>query len=84
MGDESPQPPLADTLRYLQSGTMIVAPMLGLGALGYWLDGKLATKPWLAVAGLLIGMIGGFTNFIRFVTARPPGGGPPPDAGPPR
>lgn len=77
--------PLADALSYLQSGTMIVAPMLGLGVLGWWLDARWATKPWLTVAGLLIGMIGGFVNFFRFVLGPPPGPPPgaPPDA-PPR
>jgi F0F1-type ATP synthase assembly protein I len=78
MSDDHPPTPLADALRYLQSGTMIVAPMLGLGALGYWLDGRWGTKPWLLLAGLLVGMIGGFVNFFRFVL-RPPGGPTPDD-----
>jgi F0F1-type ATP synthase assembly protein I len=52
--------------------------MLGLGALGYWLDGRWGTKPWLLLAGLLVGMIGGFVNFFRFVL-RPPGGPTPDD-----
>jgi F0F1-type ATP synthase assembly protein I len=72
---DDPQPPLADAMRYLQSGTMIVAPMLGLGALGYWLDGLWGTKPWLLLAGLLVGMIGGFVNFFRFVLQPPAGPG---------
>ena len=72
---DDPQTPLADALRYLQSGTMIVAPMLGLGALGYWLDGRWGTKPWLLLAGLLVGMIGGFVNFLRFVLQPPDGPG---------
>jgi F0F1-type ATP synthase assembly protein I len=63
--------PLTDALRYMQSGTMIVAPMLGLGALGYWLDARWGTKPWLLLAGLLVGMIGGFVNFFRFVLKPP-------------
>ena len=71
MGADDGQAPLADALRYLQSGTMIVAPMLGLGALGYWLDGRWGTKPWLLLAGLLVGMIGGFVNFLRFVLQPP-------------
>ncbi|HYV86826.1 MAG TPA: AtpZ/AtpI family protein [Patescibacteria group bacterium] len=76
MGTDDKQKPLAEALNYMQSGTMIVAPMLGLGALGYWLDGRWGTKPWLMLAGLLVGMIGGFVNFFRFVL-RPPGDGPP-------
>jgi F0F1-type ATP synthase assembly protein I len=73
--------PLVDALNYLQSGTMIVAPMLGLGALGWWLDIRWGTKPWLTVAGLLLGMIGGFVNFFRFVLG-PPRERPPQDGSP--
>ena len=72
------RPPLVDAMRYAQAGTMIIAPMLGFGAVGYWLDGRLGTKPWLLVAGLVLGMIGGFVNFIRLVTTPPGGGGPQP------
>jgi len=64
---------LADALKYAQSGTMLIAPMLALGAIGYWLDRRFGTKPWLLLAGLLVGMVGGFVNFIRLVL--PPGGG---------
>lgn len=30
-------------------------PTVGLICLGYWADGQLGTKPWLFVAGVLIG-----------------------------
>jgi len=63
---------LADALKYAQAGTMLVAPMVGLGAVGYWLDRRLGTKPWLLLAGLILGMIGGFVNFFQLVL--PPGG----------
>jgi F0F1-type ATP synthase assembly protein I len=69
------RPPLVEAMRYAQAGTMIIAPMLAFGAIGYWLDGKLGTKPWLLVAGLVLGMIGGFVNFIHLVTTPPGGGG---------
>jgi F0F1-type ATP synthase assembly protein I len=78
--------PLADAVRLAQSGSVLVAPMLGLGALGYFLDGRFGTKPWLMVAGLLLGMVGGFVNFIQVVTKADRhgrrGGGAPPDPGP--
>jgi len=46
---------------------MLVAPMVGAGALGYWLDGKWGTRPWVMLAGLLLGMAGGFVSFFRLV-----------------
>ena len=63
---------LADALKYAQSGTMLVAPMVALGAIGFWLDRRFGTKPWLLLAGLIVGMVGGFVNFFRLVF--PPGG----------
>ena len=64
--------PVDDALRYGQVGTMLVAPMVVFGAVGYWLDRRFGTKPWLLLAGLILGMIGGFVNFFRLVL--PPGG----------
>ena len=45
--------------------TFVVAIILGL-ALGYWLDKKLDTAPWLLLAGLLFGIAAGFHNLFRF------------------
>ena len=81
------RPPLAEAMRLAQVGTMLVAPMLGLGGIGYFLDGRWGTKPWLMVAGLLFGMAGGFVNFVQIVTSiKKDDGGPPtgaPPTGPP-
>jgi F0F1-type ATP synthase assembly protein I len=51
---------------------MIVAPMAVFGWVGYKLDRRLGTSPWLLLAGLLAGMAGGFASFFRFVL--PPAG----------
>jgi ATP synthase protein I len=76
------RPPLADAVRYMQAGTMLVAPMLGLGALGWWIDGRFGTGPWVMVAGLLLGMVGGFVNFLQLVLPkRRDGGGDRDDSG---
>jgi hypothetical protein len=64
--------PVDEALRYGQVGTMLVAPMVAFGAIGYWLDRRFGTKPWLLLAGLILGMIGGFVSFFRLVL--PPGG----------
>lgn len=68
------RPPLVEAMRYAQVGTMLVAPMMALGAVGYLLDRKLATTPWLLLAGLLVGMTIGFISFFRLVLAPPDGG----------
>lgn len=33
--------------------------------LGNWLDGKFETKPWLLVAGVLIGFVGGTISLLK-------------------
>lgn len=46
-------------------GFQLAAMVVGGLLLGHWLDGKFGTDPWLTLAGLVIGSIGGFYNFIR-------------------
>jgi ATP synthase protein I len=58
---------LNDALKYAQISGMLVGPMLAFGAIGYWLDGRFGTKPWFMLAGLILGMIGGFVNFFKLV-----------------
>lgn len=62
-----PRDALRDAARYTQVGMMIVAPMAVFGGMGYWLDARWGSSPWLLLAGLLLGMAGGFTSFFRFV-----------------
>jgi ATP synthase protein I len=40
---------------------VVISIFLGLG-LGFWLDRRLGTKPWLTVAGLILGVVAGFRN----------------------
>ncbi len=63
--------PLAEAMRYAQVGTMLVAPIAVLGGIGYALDRKLGTKPWLLLLGMLLGMAAGFMNFFRLVLQTP-------------
>jgi F0F1-type ATP synthase assembly protein I len=67
------RPPLVEAMRYAQLGLLLIAPMLVLGAIGYWLDRRLRTAPWALLAGLLLGMAAGFTNFVRLVLEIPGG-----------
>jgi len=58
---------------YMGLGTMFAAALvMGIGV-GYWADGKLGTRPWLTVAGLLLGLVVGCYNFFVVVLRRPPG-----------
>ena len=73
--------PLVEAARYAQIGLMMVAPMGLLGGIGYALDRRFATAPWLLLGGLILGMIAGFVNFFALVM-RPAGPrGPGGDAG---
>ena len=37
--------------------------------IGYWLDGKLGTLPWLTMAGAFLVAAGGFVSLYRGITA---------------
>lgn len=62
---------LAETYRqlgpYMGLGTELVGSVVGMLLLGYFLDEHFHTSPWLTLTGALIGMVGGFYNFIREV-----------------
>lgn len=46
-------------------GFEIVAAMIGLGALGYWIDRRAGSEPTWLVVGILLGLVGGMANFLR-------------------
>jgi ATP synthase protein I len=50
---------------YLGLGFQLVAAVVAFGALGWWLDKRLGTDPWLLVTGLMLGAVGGMISFIR-------------------
>jgi F0F1-type ATP synthase assembly protein I len=43
----------------------LIGAILLLGGLGYFLDGRLGTRPWLVVTGLLLGIVVGFYELIK-------------------
>jgi ATP synthase protein I len=47
--------------------TNLAAPIVGGVVLGYFLDEWLSTKPWLVVAGSLLGTTGAFLALYRIV-----------------
>ena len=44
--------------------SLVFALVIGFGA-GYWLDGVLGTKPWLAFVGFFFGLAAGVLNVYR-------------------
>ncbi len=37
--------------------------------IGYWLDGRLGTLPWLTILGAFTGAAGGFVSLYRGISA---------------
>lgn len=50
---------------YLGLGMQLTLAMVLFGALGWWLDGKWGTRPWLLAIGCLLGATGGMISLIR-------------------
>lgn len=49
-------------------GIQLALTVVGGLLAGQWLDKKWDTSPWLTLAGMVIGMVGGFYNLIRIAT----------------
>ncbi len=47
--------------------TLAVTVLAALGA-GYWLDGRLGTRPWLTLLGACLGVAVALVYFIKTVT----------------
>jgi len=43
----------------------LIGGIILLGGLGYVLDGRLGTQPWLLVGGLTLGIIVGFYEIVK-------------------
>lgn len=51
----------------LSAGTAVVGSVVGGTLLGYFLDGRFGTAPWLLVVGVIVGTIGAFTWLYRLM-----------------
>jgi F0F1-type ATP synthase assembly protein I len=56
-----------DAFRYAGLGVQFAGTLLVFGAIGYALDHWLGTLPWLLVAGVLLGFVGGTISMVRRV-----------------
>ena len=43
----------------------LVGGIILLGGLGYYLDGRWGTAPWLLITGLALGMVVGFYEVVK-------------------
>jgi len=50
------------------AGLTLFASVIGLGGAGWLFDRWLATAPWLLVAGLVLGAVVGFNQFVRLTS----------------
>jgi F0F1-type ATP synthase assembly protein I len=58
--DQGPNPMLL-----MGAGLELAGAAGGFAVIGWWLDGKWGTTPWLMCVGLAIGLIGGFYRLWR-------------------
>jgi len=59
---------------YLGIGSTFLAAVGGCLLGGWWLDRWLGTRPWLTLAGALLGIVSGFYLFFRIVLPPRDGG----------
>jgi F0F1-type ATP synthase assembly protein I len=52
-------------VRYSGVGLELAGATAGLALLGYWIDGKYGTTPWVMLGGVVIGIVGGLFNLVR-------------------
>ena len=62
---EALQDNVARSGRVAGASYTLVGGIILLGGLGYFLDGRLGTTPWLLLAGLLLGIVVGFYEIVK-------------------
>lgn len=55
--------------RYTGFGLTWALSVLFFLLIGYWLDGRLGTLPWLTMVGAFVGAAGGFLSLYKALTA---------------
>ena len=50
---------------YTHLGFTLAAAVLVMFFAGYWLDGKIGTRPLLAIIGAFVGFTGGFIKLVQ-------------------
>jgi len=68
---------VADLGRYVGLGLQFAASLALFGAIGWWIDGRLSTGPWIFILGLLLGSALAFVALLRAVPSTTGRGKPP-------
>ena len=55
--------------RYAGVGLTFAMTLLVFAAIGYWLDARFGTSPWLLIAGVFLGFGGALVSLIKKVPA---------------
>jgi ATP synthase protein I len=55
----------ADVGPYISAGTQYAASIVVCLFIGWWLDVKFGTSPWLVVVGIVLGAVSGFYNLYK-------------------
>jgi F0F1-type ATP synthase assembly protein I len=64
--DHRPVQPIRNTAgSFLTMGLQLAGAVVVFFFIGYWLDRRLLTAPWLSVGGAVFGAVGGMIKFIR-------------------
>ncbi len=56
-----------DFARYAGLGIQFAGALVVFGAIGWWLDRKLGTEPWLMIVGIFAGFFGGMISIVKQV-----------------
>lgn len=76
MDDPKPEEPagaLSELYRFSALGLQFAATILAFAAVGWWLDRKLGTQPWLLIVGVFLGFgLGLYSMILKVPKARPP------------
>jgi F0F1-type ATP synthase assembly protein I len=64
----SPSGASADWAGMASVGFEFIIAVLVPGALGWWLDGKFSSSPWIMLAGGLLGFVAGLRILMRSVS----------------
>jgi F0F1-type ATP synthase assembly protein I len=69
-----------DLGRYTGLGLQFAASLALFGAIGWWIDRRLSTRPWIFILGLFLGAALAFVSLLRAVPPSGRGNHPPTDS----
>ena len=64
----SPAATSADWMGMMSLGFEFIIAVLLPGAIGWWLDGKIGSRPWIMLVGGLLGFIAGLRILMRSIS----------------